>query len=387
LRPSPRLANLLLLGCSSFAAALAAELLLRLAYPQPLDAAYVWPDGTLRHLPSFRYTYTRAGFANEVGYNALGLRGPDPAPAKVAGTLRLAVLGDSFVEGKQVGDAEVFTAQLERLAAADGQRLEVLNAGMGGYGTSDELLLWERVVAALRPDLVLVAFFPNDVRNNLERAWFDVREGRVVQVAEPPRPRVRWLYKAQKFLVSRSHLAYLVKSAALTLSGAAPDRREEVPDAPRGKLLEDEEVFLVEPSPRIARGWTLTFALLRELALRVEASGARFAVVLVPNRYQVDAALWRLHARQLGLDPAAFGPELPQRRFAEWSRETGIPVIDLLPELRERNRDNSFYHLLDAHWNAAGHRVAAEALLRELGARGLLRPDDGSGPRRAGEAR
>lgn len=237
MRLSPRLANLLLLGCSSFAAALAAELVLRFACPQPLDAAYVWPDGTLRHLPSFRYTYTRAGFSNEVRYNALGLRGPDPAPVKTPGTLRLAVLGDSFVEGKQVGEKEVFTAVLERLAAAEGRRLEVINAGVGGYGTADELLLWERAVAALRADLVLAAFFPNDVRNNVERTWFDLREGRVVQVAEPPRPRVRWLYEAQKFLVSRLHLAYLVKNAALTLSGTAPDRRTEAAAVDRKSVV------------------------------------------------------------------------------------------------------------------------------------------------------
>lgn len=373
----PRVASLLLFGSSSLLALAASEWLLRRAYPQPLDAAYVWPDGTLRHLPSFRYTYTRAGFSNEVRYNALGLRGPEPSPAKAPGALRLAVLGDSFVEGKQVAESDVFTARLERLAAADGRRLEVVNAGMGGYGTSDELLLWQRTVAGLRPDLVIVAFFPNDVRNNVERAWFDLREGRVVQVAEPPRPRVRWLYEAQKFLVSRSHLAYLLKSAALTLSGAAPDRREEPPNAPHGKLLEDEEVFLTEPSPGIARGWTLTLALLAELARQVEASGGRCVVALVPTRYQVDAALWRLHAERLGLDATAFDLELPQRRFAAWSAETRIPVIDLLPELRRRNRDNSFYYDQDAHWNAAGHRVAAETLLQELAARGLLRPPAG----------
>jgi lysophospholipase L1-like esterase len=378
LRISARRANLLLLGCSCIATAIAAEFALRFAYPQPLDAAYVWTDGTLRHLPSFRYVYTRAGFANEVRYNAIGLRGPDPAPAKGEGALRLLLLGDSFVEGKQVGENEVLTAVLERLASAQGRRIEVINAGVGGYGTSDELLLWERVAAALRPDVVLVAFFPNDVRNNLERGWFDLHEGRVVHVAEPPRPRVRWLYEAQKFLVSRSHLAYLVKSSMLTLSGAAPDRREEALAAPRGPLVEDEDAFLVEPAPRLARGWTLTFALLGELARRVEASGARYAVVLVPNRYQVDAALWRRHAQALELDEEAFDLETPQRRFAEWSRATGIAVVDLLPELRRRNVDNTFYYEQDAHWNAEGHRVAAEELLAELDARGLLSPTGGS---------
>jgi hypothetical protein len=243
---------------------------------------------------------------------------------------------------------------------------------MGGYGTGDELLLWERLVAGLRPDLVLVAFFPNDVRNNVERAWFDLRAGRVVQVAEPPRPRARWLYDAQKFLVARSHLAYLTKNAATTWSGAAPDPRQAPPAAPRGQLVEDEGVFLAQPPPDIARGWTLSFALLAELCGRVAATGARCAVVLVPDRYQVDAALWGRHVARLGLDAAAFDLERPQRLFATWSSETGIPVIDLLPELQARNRDNTFYYEIDAHWNEAGHALVAETLLRELVARGLV---------------
>ena len=374
---SVRLANVVLLGCSSLAAATIGELGLRLAHPQPLDAAYVWSDGTLRHLPSFRYTYARAGFSNEVRYNALGLRGRDPAPARDSRKPRLVVLGDSFVEGKQVGEGDVLTAQLERMAAAAGRRVETINAGVGGYGTSDEILLWERVVAALRPDVVLIAFFPNDVRNNLDRPWFDVHEGRVTQVAEPPRPRVRWLYEAQKFLVSRSHLAYMFKNAALTLSGTAPDGRSAASDAPPSVLLEDEDVFLIEPPPRIVRGWALSLALVADLARRVEASGARCAVVLVPNRYQVNPGLWRRHVEQLTLDRRAFDLEIPQRRFGEWSRQSGIPAIDLMPELRRRDHDNSLYYERDAHWNEAGHRVAAEVLLRELDSRGWLEPSAG----------
>jgi hypothetical protein len=110
-----------------------------------------------------------------VSYNARGLRGRELTASPAPGTLRLAVLGDSFVEGKQVGDDEVFTARLESLATAAGRRLEVVNAGVGGYGTGDELLLWERAIAPMGPSVVLVGFFANDVRNNVDRALFDCR--------------------------------------------------------------------------------------------------------------------------------------------------------------------------------------------------------------------
>lgn len=369
MRISPRLANLLLLGASSLAALALAEASLRLLRPQPLDAAYVWPDGTLRHVPSFRYTYTRRDFSSVVSYNALGLRGRDVAPTPAPGSLRLAFLGDSFVEGKQVGDEDVLTARLERLAADRGRRLEVVNAGVGGYGTGDELLLWERAIAPLRPAVVLVGFFANDVRNNVDRALFELRDGRIVQVREPPLPSARWLYEVQKYLVARSHLAYLLKTVVL---GAAGETSEQSPPGAPGELAEDEEVFAIDPSPRIARGWTLTLALLSELRLRVEAVGARFAVVAIPNRYQVDDAWWSAHVGRLGLEAAAFDRRTPQRRLGEWAADTGTELIDLLDALRRANGDNSFYYRVDAHWNAAGHDLAAETLLRELEARALV---------------
>lgn len=369
----PRLANLLLLGVSSLSALALAEAVLRRVAPQPLDAAYVWPDGTLRHLPSFRFTYTRREFSNVVSYNALGLRGRDVGADPPPGTLRLAFLGDSFVEGKQVGDGEVFTTRLERAAAEHGRPLEVINAGVGGYGTGDELLLWERALAGLRPDLVLVGFFANDVRNNVERALFDVREGRVLQVREPPLPRVRWLYEIQKFLVARAHLAYLVKSAAVGAAGQDP-----ISD--RGALVEDEEIFAVDPSPRTERGWTLTLGLLGELRRRAEASGARFGVVVFPTRYQVDDALWAAHTRRLGLDPAAFDLRTPQRRLGHWAAQTGTELLDLVAAFRNAEHGRRYYYVIDAHWNAAGHELAAEAMLRELDARGLLMPR-AAGPR------
>ena len=45
-----------------------------------------------------------------------------------------------------------------------------------------------------------------------------------------------------------------------------------------------------------------------------------------------------------------------------------------MPELRRRGGDNTLYHERDAHWNEAGHRVAADVLLRELDSRGWLEP-------------
>ncbi len=92
-------------------------------------------------------------------------------PAKPPGSFRVAVLGDSFIEAFQVPDEQTFCARLESglqdCSALAGRQVEVLNFGVSGYGTAQELLMLRHYVWQYQPDLVLLAFFPgNDLRNN-----------------------------------------------------------------------------------------------------------------------------------------------------------------------------------------------------------------------------
>jgi len=103
--------------------------------------------------------------------NRYGVRQGDRAPAKPPGTFRVAVLGDSFIEAFQVSDEQTFCAQLERrlqdCSALTDRRVEVLNFGVSGYGTAQQLLMLRHYVWQYQPDVVVLAFFPgNDLRNN-----------------------------------------------------------------------------------------------------------------------------------------------------------------------------------------------------------------------------
>jgi len=361
-------ANGLLLLLSVGVACLAGEIYLRYFRPQPLEAAYAWPDGTLRHIPSFSFTYARGEFQSLVRFNASGLRGPEIPAVKPPGRTRVLVLGDSFVEGKQVGESEVLTSILQGLSG-DPPSLEVINAGVAGTGTSEEMILYDRFARTLHPGVVLLGFYPNDVRNNVDRGLFRLKDGRVEEAKEPSRPKVRAIYDARKYLASHSHLYMLVKLAIDEAGEEDPRERREKkagePD-PAGGSLEAEEVFLKEPSGKVARGWTLTLALLDEMKRRVEADGARFVLAVFPTRFQVDDALWAAQAARIGVDPAAFDLLKPQKVLGAWGARTGTKVIDLLETFRTGNVSNTFYFSTDAHWNAAGHRLAAETIEREL---------------------
>ena len=350
-------ANALLMLATVVVSLIAGELIVRIVRPRPLEAASVWPDGTLRHLPSFQYTYTRPGFSNLVSYNALGLRGPDVSANRDPGVPRVLFLGDSFVEGKQVADAEVLTAVLERIAREHGRPLDVINAGVAGYGTAEEILLWDRLGASLRPDIVLLGFYPNDVRNNADRRLFVLKDGVVAVGRTPKLPRVRWIYDLRKGMAARSHL-YVLFTQGMDLL--------DQPEAGESGPMEGEDVFLREPTPRVTEGWALTLALLQELKTRVESTGASFAIVMFPTRYQVDGALWQRMLAQRGMQAERYDLTSPQQHVVPWASASGVTLLDLLPAFRARNADNSFYHTVDAHWNAAGHRLAAETIYAEL---------------------
>lgn len=95
--------------------------------------------------------------------NSLGFRDRDHDVAKPAGTYRILVLGDSIVQGMAIADRErMFTTEMENLLRADGHAVEVLNFGVNGYNTRQEVETLRSKGLAYAPDLVILAYCLND---------------------------------------------------------------------------------------------------------------------------------------------------------------------------------------------------------------------------------
>lgn len=95
----------------------------------------------------------------------LGMRGPDRAATKPAGVKRILVVGDSVAYGIGVGAEQTFSAVLEKILATyhPDAPVEVLNSGVAGYNTAQELAFLEQRGFALEPDAIVLAYCPNDV--------------------------------------------------------------------------------------------------------------------------------------------------------------------------------------------------------------------------------
>ena len=95
--------------------------------------------------------------------NQFGMRGPECSLTKPEGTLRVAVVGDSIAFGWGVKEEERYSSILaEKLAAARGGPVEVLNFAVPGYNAMIEAALIEQKVSQFRPDILILHFVNND---------------------------------------------------------------------------------------------------------------------------------------------------------------------------------------------------------------------------------
>lgn len=374
--------------------------------PDEVRGYSLWPGAEGR--------YRREGAAY-VRINSDGLRDREHTKAKPAGTLRIAVVGDSYAEAFQVEREKAFWSVLEKrlreCPALGGREVEVINFGVSGYGTAQELLTLREKVWSYSPDVVLLAVTTNnDVLDNSralkltdeipyfvmngdqlvpddsfrETASFRLRNSALNRLGRWLRGHLRFVqavhegqgalkarldaWREQRRLAREKDDEKSRHDAATPAPSANPATvAQDVPTDEPGAA----NVIYREPADDVWRGaWLVTERLLAEMNAEVKGHGARFYVVTLSNGIQVypDASAREAFARRLGATDLFY----PERRFRSVGEREGFLVYNLAPDLQsyaERNR--VFLHgfgaqLGNGHWNEDGHRVAGELLAQKL---------------------
>ena len=76
-------------------------------------------------------------------FNGQGMRADrDYAYVKPPGIKRIITIGDSFTSGVGAENDQTFSSVLERELDLAGHRIEVLNTGVGGFGTAEACCTW-----------------------------------------------------------------------------------------------------------------------------------------------------------------------------------------------------------------------------------------------------
>ncbi len=156
------------------------EIAVRLIGYEPIYRVYSKPSIFWRHDPLLGWSHepgaggTYVGpkpwpieFSTSVEINSEGLRGPEVGPRPPDG-LRILFLGDSMLAAFEVEYEETFPARTEKeLSRSLGVPVQVLNAGVRGYGTDQSYLYFRERGYKWEPDAVVLVYSGNDPRNNI----------------------------------------------------------------------------------------------------------------------------------------------------------------------------------------------------------------------------
>ncbi|SRR5579885_536846 len=385
---SHRVLNLLLAVFGLTLGLLIAEIGARLAGIKPLevrcyDAARGW-----KLKPGAIGTQRSEG-GSEVRINSGGFRGPEVPVSRPPGTLRVAILGDSFTEAMHVPYEQSFSAVVEReLARCDraaGKKAEVLDFGVSGYGTGQELLTLRFQASRYSPDIVVLAFFAgNDVSDNVAaldsgswvngelcRPHFEMRGGSPAETDRFRDSLPANLWCRTIFTFNQVAILDYLEGPVSMISGAYDSLHSKDASITGHEPGIDDQIYGPPPSRSWNDAWQVTEQLIAEMNREVKASGARLLVVTLSTPIQVypDPAYRETYLKAVG------GTDLfyPEHRIAALGEREGIAVLNLAPQLQAyADEHHAFLHgfantrMGTGHWNALGHRIAGESIARRL---------------------
>ena len=318
-----------------------------------------------------------------------------PTPELAAASCHITMIGDSFVEARQVPIADKFHVRLEDLASRHLPRLNILTSAFGRRSTGqvNQLAYYDEFVRHLHPKLVVLVFVFNDFRDNspilssvllrfspghypfatavrgengvimvrppdadYETFRFPgsrlgpVRDGLVqksyffawVQAKRSAARRIFRNNSPDSFPLSRGQITRLKllkrsPAYAILLDGWYPTRWGEIEGTAYGKML----------PPVFEDAMEITAFALDQFKARTERDGGSLVILFASKRNTLLAPL--------------------MGRLSALAEERNIPVIDPYDYIARQGAEPADTHWAhDGHWNPTGHQWAAEALLEYL---------------------
>jgi hypothetical protein len=357
-------------GALSFMVILALTLELLFGYFAPLEAGrwgefpalqihptrvYSLKPDQETHLKYNNYDYT-------LRTNSLGLANPEiDIKRPDTNTKRILIIGDAFSmpEGMEYEYAypSLLQARLEEDFASGS--IQVINAGVTGYGPAEQYPQLKELGPLLQPGIVIYEFFINEFAEASMSA-----EDRLKSIGLIPR-----YGSTYTSLMNRSQ-------AVANLRKFQSRLKESLIGAPAtwryGKSLLEfyetgENLLYSQKSLDTIRNYL-------KLMLQVcQQLGSDFVIYFVPGAVAVSdtSNIAYFPLDQDLTDRSEYDLNLPLRNLRKVTDPLGIPVVDLTPFLK-LHPIQPVYFPESWHWNKEGHKLVADVIVKDLLDRGLL---------------
>jgi hypothetical protein len=284
-------------------------------------------EGILRFLVADETNWFGNGPATDDFYahvvvNSMGFRDVEHRRTPAPGTIRIALLGDSFLYGSPIPDDHAIFAERMRRDLASRGAYELFNLGIPGANTEEEVAVFFQLRRAFKFDKSILFFFPNDLetRETPELAYF-YRHAIPGGLGEYLYTHshfyyfleTRWNRLLERIGMRTTYDDYLL---ALYQSGSAERRRHE--------------------------------ALMREFLAAIDPGDV--AIVIVPVLRDLDHyPFTTAHEYMAGI-----------------ARSRGVTLIDLKDAFAGMKAEDLIVSSYDYHFNRKAHEIAADYLLAKL---------------------
>ncbi len=323
-----------------------------------------------------RWTTNSQGFRSDREFSRT------PAP----GVLRILALGDSFMAGFRVGQAETLTHLEDEWINQKYGQGEVLVAEIEDPGIA--LYYLDKFGLQLKPQIVLLGItLGNDIvqayqgldthgryiltiengsvhieKNQNSMIGFDTLAAHKIppEYLKSESPTEKFIRRAARWLTRRHLLRpFYQQHEAITSWGDRDNLSLFDPNNGFG-------VFADPLPPKIEEAYQRLFRILEAFSLLCRQHGIIFAVQIFPQRYQVQPEDWAKALEEYGLKASRFNLLGPNQIIGAFCREHGIVCIDptaALAKWYEETKKPLYLPRGDMHWNKTGHQAFFECSL------------------------
>jgi hypothetical protein len=353
------------------------EFIARLFLPFPVGVKQTYqnyPDVLFFHKPEsrgFEISPYREFSPNFVRYNEFGFRGASPKDNKLPAII---IMGDSFVEARQVSEEDSFPGRLAKTF----KNYYFVNAGCSAYTTTTEFLLLKNRILSLKPKKVILMFSFNDYADNFIYQGGYFRHPELFSSAEPPsvlQPNLESDNSLTKFSSVAEFLRERSAIAANTPRLINIFLRKRSLNTAQKNLFQSSFLEVNTPTSELdiegREVLEFTHKGLSEMAKIAKRNKIEFEVYIIPLPSQVDSQEWQKGETFFYGNSAEKMKKsiVYQTRLLSYCTLAGIKCVDLLPYFRKAKisgKESLLYFPFDGHWTKDGHEVVTGVLASNI---------------------
>ncbi len=303
----------------------------------------------------------------------------------------MVLTGDSLVYGFWVDDKKVVSAKLNEMLGDD---WEVINLGVGGYGTDQAFLRFIRDGLKHKPKVVVHTLFTNDFSNivskyqyNVYKPLFTIENNQLVLTNVPvplspdmeisyPKKKEHAFKGVQRFMHSWSHLYVLYKKKISTIKSSVksiyikPHKKDYFTAYKDGELWSIEKEY----SDIMNYAFYLNALILKAYKQTAEENNVTFVLAVIGDRISIDPEMQKATIdNYYNIDENFFDYEKPYRLLEDFAKSENIKIINLYPVFKREFIDNKkdLYLEGDHHLNDYGHELFAKEIYNLLVKEGI----------------